>query len=91
MNSWVVTNTIAAWLIPPGSLVLLAGWGLIRLRRHPRDEGFGTERGDQGRDRHEQAGGDRCGQRHVCDRAASVDAGGARFPFVSEGLTDISG
>lgn len=36
MNSWVISNTIAAWLIPPGCLLLLAGWGVLRLRRHPR-------------------------------------------------------
>ena len=36
MNSWVITNAIAAWLIPPGCLLLLAGWGVLRLRRHPR-------------------------------------------------------
>jgi uncharacterized SAM-binding protein YcdF (DUF218 family) len=36
MNSWVITNVIAAWLIPPGCLLLLAGWGVLRLRKHPR-------------------------------------------------------
>lgn len=36
MNSWVITNVIAVWLIPPGCLLLLAGWGVLRLRRHPR-------------------------------------------------------
>lgn len=36
MNSWLITNTIAAWLIAPGGVLLLAGWGLWRQRRHPR-------------------------------------------------------
>ena len=36
MSSWIITNTIAAWLIPPGSVLLLAGWGLLRMRKHPR-------------------------------------------------------
>src|SRR5688572_5543152 len=36
MNMWVITNMIAAWLIAPGCLLLLGGWGLWRLRRHPR-------------------------------------------------------
>ena len=36
MTSWVVTNVIAAWLIPPGCLLLLAGWGVFRLRKRPR-------------------------------------------------------
>lgn len=36
MFSWVITNTIAAWLIPPGCLLLLAGWGLLRASKHPR-------------------------------------------------------
>lgn len=36
MNSWVITNAITVWLIPPGCLLLLAGWGVLRLRRHPR-------------------------------------------------------
>jgi uncharacterized SAM-binding protein YcdF (DUF218 family) len=36
MSSWIITNTIAAWLLPPGFLLLLAVWGLLRLRKHPR-------------------------------------------------------
>ena len=36
MSSWVITNAIASWLIPPGCLLLLAAWGWLRLRRHPR-------------------------------------------------------
>ena len=36
MSSWIITNTLAAWLIPPGSVLLLAGWGLLRMRKHPR-------------------------------------------------------
>ncbi len=36
MTSWVITNVIAAWLLPPGCLLLLAGWGVFRLRQHPR-------------------------------------------------------
>ena len=35
MSSWLITNTIAAWLLPPGCLLLLAAWGLLRLREHP--------------------------------------------------------
>ena len=35
MSTWIITNAIAAWLIPPGCLLLLAAWGLLRLRRHP--------------------------------------------------------
>lgn len=36
MNSWIITNTIGAWLIPPGFLLLLAAWGLLRMRRSPK-------------------------------------------------------
>ena len=36
MNTWLITNTLAAWLMPPGCLLLLAGWGLFRWRKHPR-------------------------------------------------------
>ena len=36
MSIWAITNTLAAWLIPPGCLILLAGWGLLRVRKHPR-------------------------------------------------------
>ena len=36
MSSWIVTNALAAWLLPPGCLLLLAAWGLLRLRKHPR-------------------------------------------------------
>ncbi len=35
MSTWVITNAIAAWLIPPGCLLLLGAWGLLRLRRYP--------------------------------------------------------
>jgi uncharacterized SAM-binding protein YcdF (DUF218 family) len=35
MNTWVLTNLVAAWLIAPGCLLLIGGWGLMRLRRHP--------------------------------------------------------
>ena len=36
MSYWVIVNTVAAWLIPPGCLLLLAAWGLLRLGNHPR-------------------------------------------------------
>lgn len=36
MSIWVITNAIAAWLLPPGCLLLVAAWGLLRLRKHPR-------------------------------------------------------
>jgi uncharacterized SAM-binding protein YcdF (DUF218 family) len=36
MSIWVITNTLAAWLIPPGCLIVLAAWGLVRMRKHPR-------------------------------------------------------
>ena len=36
MSSWIITNAIAAWLLPPGCLLLLAAWGVLRLRKHPR-------------------------------------------------------
>lgn len=36
MSTWVITNGIAAWLLPPGMLLLLAAWGLQRVRRQPR-------------------------------------------------------
>jgi uncharacterized SAM-binding protein YcdF (DUF218 family) len=36
MLSWVITNVLAAWLIPPGCLLLLAGIGGLSLRRRPR-------------------------------------------------------
>ena len=36
MSTHVFINSIAAWLIPPGCLLLLAAWGLIRARKHPR-------------------------------------------------------
>ena len=36
MSFWVITNTLAAWLIPPGCLLLLAGWGLLHMRKHPK-------------------------------------------------------
>lgn len=36
MPIWVITNAIAAWLLPPGCLLLLAAWGLLRLRKYPR-------------------------------------------------------
>lgn len=36
MSSWIITNALAAWLLPPGCLLLLATWGLLRLRKHPR-------------------------------------------------------
>ena len=36
MSIWVITNAIAAWMLPPGCLLLLAAWGLLRLRKHPR-------------------------------------------------------
>jgi len=36
MSYWVITNAVAAWLIPPGCLLLLAAWGLLRMRKHPR-------------------------------------------------------
>lgn len=36
MSSWIITNAIATWLLPPGCLLLLAAWGLLRLRTHPR-------------------------------------------------------
>jgi uncharacterized SAM-binding protein YcdF (DUF218 family) len=36
MNTWLVSNTIAAWLIAPGCVLILAALGLARLRHHPR-------------------------------------------------------
>ncbi len=36
MSSWIITNTLGAWLLPPGCLLLMAAWGLLRLRKHPR-------------------------------------------------------
>ena len=36
MNSWLVENSIAAWLLPPGCLVLLAAVAGWRRRKHPR-------------------------------------------------------
>jgi uncharacterized SAM-binding protein YcdF (DUF218 family) len=36
MSTHVISNAIAAWLIPPGCLLLLAAWGLIRARKQPR-------------------------------------------------------
>ncbi len=35
MSISVIINTLAAWLIPPGCLIALAGWGLLRMRKHP--------------------------------------------------------
>ena len=34
--SWFLINLIKAWLVPPGCLILLAAWGVLRLRAHPR-------------------------------------------------------
>lgn len=36
MSSWELTNALALLLIPPGSLLLIAGYGLIIARRRPR-------------------------------------------------------
>ncbi len=36
MSIWVITNAIAAWMLPPGCLLLLAAWGLLRMRKYPR-------------------------------------------------------
>jgi uncharacterized SAM-binding protein YcdF (DUF218 family) len=36
MSSWILTNALAFWIMPPGCLLLLAAWGWLRLRRHPR-------------------------------------------------------
>ncbi|MBM3340785.1 MAG: YdcF family protein [Betaproteobacteria bacterium] len=36
MNTWVITNAIAAWLLVPGCLLLLGIFGLARVSRHPR-------------------------------------------------------
>jgi uncharacterized SAM-binding protein YcdF (DUF218 family) len=36
MSFWVITNAVAVWLVPPGCLLLLATWGLLRMRDHPR-------------------------------------------------------
>lgn len=33
---WLITNTVAAWLLPPGSLLLLAAIGALVARRRPR-------------------------------------------------------
>jgi len=33
---WLITNAIAAWLLPPGSLLLLAAIGALVARRRPR-------------------------------------------------------
>lgn len=32
---WLITNTISAWLLPPGSLLLATALGLLAMRRHP--------------------------------------------------------
>jgi uncharacterized SAM-binding protein YcdF (DUF218 family) len=36
MSIWIITNAITAWLLPPGLLVLLMAWGLLRMGKHPR-------------------------------------------------------
>ncbi|HTD89683.1 MAG TPA: YdcF family protein, partial [Burkholderiales bacterium] len=36
MNIWIVTNGIAAWLIPPGCVLWMAAWGVLRLHKRPR-------------------------------------------------------
>ena len=36
MNTWLINNLISAWLIVPGSVLLLAAVGGWRARRHPR-------------------------------------------------------
>jgi uncharacterized SAM-binding protein YcdF (DUF218 family) len=36
MSILAIANTMAAWLIPPGCLIVLAAWGLLRMRKHPR-------------------------------------------------------
>lgn len=36
MNSWLVANGIAAWLLPPGCLLLVAAFAGWRRRKHPR-------------------------------------------------------
>ena len=36
MNTWLITNMLTSWLIPPGCLLLLAAWGGWCLRKHPR-------------------------------------------------------
>lgn len=36
MNSWLVVNGIAAWLLPPGCLLLLAAFAGWHRRKHPR-------------------------------------------------------
>lgn len=36
MNTWLINNLFSAWLSAPGCLLLLAGAGLLRLRKHPR-------------------------------------------------------
>lgn len=35
MNFWLITNGIAAWLLPPGCLLLLGAYACWRCRRHP--------------------------------------------------------
>ena len=36
MLDWLIRNTVAAALMPPGCLLLLSCWGLLLLRRRPR-------------------------------------------------------
>jgi len=36
MSVWLISNAIVAWLLPPGVLLLLAAYGALRMRRHPR-------------------------------------------------------
>lgn len=36
MLSWELTNALASLLVPPGSLLLIAGYGLLMARRRPR-------------------------------------------------------
>ena len=35
MNSWLINNGIAAWLLPPGCIVLLGAFAVWRWRKHP--------------------------------------------------------
>jgi uncharacterized SAM-binding protein YcdF (DUF218 family) len=36
MSSWLITNAVAVWLLPPGCLLLMAGAGALCLRKRPR-------------------------------------------------------
>ena len=36
MSFWLIEKLISVWFLPPGCLMVLTGWGVLRLRKHPR-------------------------------------------------------